>query len=108
MDHHKQMLAMRRAAGLSQRELAEKIGKTHATVGYVERGENETTLETAIAWAEACGFRLRWEADPEAVTDSDGRSVLAARLMRVVGAADKRTLAMLKALADAELSHRGE
>jgi transcriptional regulator with XRE-family HTH domain len=47
---------LRKRAGLSLRQLADKVGKSHVAVGDAERDKRSSVaLETAIACAESCG-----------------------------------------------------
>jgi Predicted transcriptional regulator with C-terminal CBS domains len=48
----------RRAAGLSQRELAERAGVNQAMVSRLEAGSRLPRLETLLALAEATGHAL--------------------------------------------------
>lgn len=51
---------LRAERGMSRHELAEKVGVNRQTIGYVERGEYNPSLELAFRIAEA--FRLPIEA----------------------------------------------
>ena len=48
----------RRSAGLSQQELAVRLGTTLSAVSRWERGHDEPRLSSLRAVAQACGFRL--------------------------------------------------
>jgi DNA-binding XRE family transcriptional regulator len=50
--------AFRRAAGLSQAELADKAGIHRRTVIKIERGERDPQWETAVALAHALGLEV--------------------------------------------------
>lgn len=43
----------RKAAGMSQNELAEKVGMHYAYIGQVERGEKNMTIKTLCRISEA-------------------------------------------------------
>ena len=61
----------RRRAGLSQRELAERLGTTQSSIARMESGAVSPTFATLRSAIEACGFEIRvglGERDPE--TDS--------------------------------------
>ncbi len=61
----------RRRAGLSQRELAERLGTTQSSIARMESGAISPTFATLRSAIEACGFEIRiglGESDPE--TDS--------------------------------------
>lgn len=59
-DYRGRLHAARAAAGLSQRDLAERIGCSHSTVGQIETGARHLTAPTAFRWAAACGVSLDW------------------------------------------------
>jgi transcriptional regulator with XRE-family HTH domain len=50
-----ELRAMRVRAGLSQSELAQRIGSYRPIVGRIERGLHPATLETCWRIADACG-----------------------------------------------------
>ncbi len=61
----------RRRAGLTQRELAERLGTTQSSIARMESGVVSPTFATLRCAIEACGFEIRvglGEPDPE--TDS--------------------------------------
>jgi transcriptional regulator with XRE-family HTH domain len=61
----------RRRAGLTQRELAERLGTTQSSIARMESGVVSPTFATLRSAIEACGFEIRvglGEPDPE--TDS--------------------------------------
>ena len=69
---------MRRAAGLSQRALAQRGGTSAPTIAAYEAGVKEPRLTTLDRLAEAAGFRLRIEVEPAATVDlqrTDRRSL---------------------------------
>lgn len=51
----RELLRLRRLAGLDQRVIAELIGSSQAMVSRVERAEKSLPLPTVLAWGEACG-----------------------------------------------------
>lgn len=51
---------MRAAAGMNQRQLADKLGREHSFVGRIETGERRVDIVEFFWIAEACGQ------DPEA------------------------------------------
>lgn len=57
---HKALLTLlkdaRREAGMTQRELAEHLGKTQAHIWKVETGERRIDPVECAAWAQACGL----------------------------------------------------
>lgn len=57
----------RRAAGLTQRELAERTGISPSSIARVERGRMEPTLDLLERLVEGCGQELRIQ-----VTDIEG------------------------------------
>src|SRR6185312_1133875 len=52
------VLMARRRAGLTQRELAERLGLRQATIARWERGDRQVGFEDVEAVAAACGLRL--------------------------------------------------
>lgn len=46
-------------SGLTQEELAERLGVSQATVSAIERGDQRVTVLQLIDWAEALGFDPR-------------------------------------------------
>ena len=69
---------MRRAAGLSQRALAQRGGTSAPTIAAYEAGDKEPRLTTLDRLAGAAGFRLRIELAPAAAVDlqrTDRRSL---------------------------------
>lgn len=48
----------RKAAGLTQKELAEKIGTKQTYIAQLERGRRNITLATIEKYARACGKRI--------------------------------------------------
>ena len=48
----------RKSAGLTQRQLAEKIGKKREYVAMLEKGETDMQLSTFIMMSEALGLKL--------------------------------------------------
>ena len=69
--------SVRRAAGLSQRELAERIGTTQSAVSRWEAGRDEPRLSTLGAILTACGQRLFLNAEPDDVDRAQIRQQLA-------------------------------
>lgn len=60
----------RRAAGLKQSELAEKIGVAVVTIGQYERGKREPNIDMIIELSEALGVSVTYLLG---VTDENGR-----------------------------------
>jgi transcriptional regulator with XRE-family HTH domain len=52
------VLMARRRAGLTQRELADRLGLRQATIARWERGDRQVGIEDIEAVAEACGLHL--------------------------------------------------
>jgi transcriptional regulator with XRE-family HTH domain len=85
----------RRRAGLTQVELAVRLGKSQSEVGRWERGETKPSFETLQRIVHACGLELTASlsvADDSYVPDIDQMLALSAR-ERVVRGAD-RAIAM--------------
>jgi transcriptional regulator with XRE-family HTH domain len=55
----RQLRELRLRAGLSQRQLGEKIGLTNAAVSMIEGGSRDTGTSNVEAWAEICGGTLQ-------------------------------------------------
>ncbi len=53
-----QLYKTRHEAGLSQRELAKRMGTSQAYIASLERGRKNVTLETLSKFAAACGKNL--------------------------------------------------
>lgn len=49
----------RRRAGLTQVELAERVGTTQSAIARVERGQGRPTLERISELLAACGFEVQ-------------------------------------------------
>ena len=49
---------IRKKAGLSQKQIAEKMNTNQATVAKLERGKRNMTIDTIERYAIACGARL--------------------------------------------------
>ena len=52
------LIRARQRAGLSQRELAERMGRSQAVVSRLESAEHSPRIETLMEYAEACGYRI--------------------------------------------------
>ncbi len=50
-----ELIAMRQRAGLTQRDLAARLGLRHTWVGKSEQGERRVDLLELFAWCRACG-----------------------------------------------------
>jgi DNA-binding XRE family transcriptional regulator len=57
---HNRLAVLRTERGLSRRQLADKLGINYQTIGYIERGDYNPSLELALTIAEL--FRLPIEA----------------------------------------------
>ncbi len=49
---------LRRRAGITQRELAARVGKPQSMIARWERGHDEPRLDALVAIAHACGVEL--------------------------------------------------
>lgn len=58
---------LRAGAGMSQAELAERIGTTQSAVSRWERGHDEPRLSTITVIATACGHRMTMAVEPDGV-----------------------------------------
>jgi transcriptional regulator with XRE-family HTH domain len=59
------ILMARRRAGLTQRELADRLGLRQATIARWERGDRQVAVEDVEAVAAACGLHLEAHLVPE-------------------------------------------
>ena len=57
---HNRLAVLRAERGLSRKQLADKLGINYQTVGYIERGDYNPSLELTLTIAEL--FRLPVEA----------------------------------------------
>ena len=57
---HNRLAVLRAERGLSRKQLADKLGINYQTIGYIERGDYNPSLELALTIAEL--FRLPIEA----------------------------------------------
>lgn len=57
---YNRLAVLRAERGLSRRQLADKLGINYQTIGYIERGDYNPSLELALSMAEL--FRLPVEA----------------------------------------------
>jgi DNA-binding XRE family transcriptional regulator len=53
---HNRLAVMRAEAGLTRKELADALGVNYQTIGYLERGEYNPSLELALRIAEHFGL----------------------------------------------------
>jgi len=53
---HNRLAVLRAERGLSRKQLADKLGINYQTIGYIERGDYNPSLELALTIAEL--FRL--------------------------------------------------
>jgi len=70
----KRLLALRKAAGLTQRELGAKLSISHSRISYYETGESQIDADALPRFAEALGvgpsafFEEATEQDPQRAT----------------------------------------
>lgn len=55
---HNRLALMRTNFGLSRQELADKVGINYQTVGFIERGDYQPSLELAFKIARAFGVEV--------------------------------------------------
>lgn len=63
MDGHELVREARRRAGLTQADLAARVGTTQSAIARLERGATSLTLERATRLVRACGFDLEVRID---------------------------------------------
>ncbi|CAM3703472.1 Antitoxin HigA [Vibrio aerogenes CECT 7868] len=56
----KTLLAMRETAGLTQLQVAERMGTKEANISRLEKGNGNPTLKTLAKYAHACGCELEF------------------------------------------------
>ncbi len=69
--------AARRAAGLTQTDLAKRVGSTQSAVSRWEAGRDDPRLTTLAAIVRACGQRLSLLTEPDDVDRAQIRQQLA-------------------------------
>lgn len=52
------LIGARQRAGLTQRELARRMGRSQAVVSRLESAEHSPRIETLLEYAEACGHQI--------------------------------------------------
>lgn len=52
------LVSLRKRAGLTQTQLAEKMGYEQPFISQLERGASDINGEQLAAWCRACGYRL--------------------------------------------------
>ena len=67
----------RRFAGISQQQLADRVGTTQSAVSRWERGHDEPRIGTLSRILTACGLRLVLAAEPDDVDRAQIRQQLA-------------------------------
>jgi ribosome-binding protein aMBF1 (putative translation factor) len=63
------LAAQRQAAGLSQTEVAARMGTSQSAVARLEAGESDLRLSTLERYAAAVGSQVSWRLDPAAGED---------------------------------------
>jgi DNA-binding Xre family transcriptional regulator len=66
------LTAQRRSAGLSQTEIAARMGTSQSAVARLETGDADVRVSTLERYAAAIGSELAWQAGPSAT--EEGRS----------------------------------
>ncbi|KMJ46483.1 helix-turn-helix transcriptional regulator [Xenorhabdus khoisanae] len=54
------LLSMRKEAGLTQQQVAERMGTKESNISRLEKGKSNPTLNTLLSYAKACGFQLNF------------------------------------------------
>ncbi|WP_070971806.1 helix-turn-helix domain-containing protein [Vibrio sonorensis] len=52
------LLSMRESAGLTQQQVAERMGTKEANISRLEKGTGNPTVKTLMKYAKACGCQL--------------------------------------------------
>jgi transcriptional regulator with XRE-family HTH domain len=58
------LLAMREKSGLSQAELAQRMGTNKSSICRLEKGNTDPSLSTLKKYAKACGFQITMDFHP--------------------------------------------
>lgn len=93
----KDLAAARIAAGFTQRQLADRLGTTTATVSRWETGERAISLSAAHEWARSCGGELRLDLPGASLSDVDPLERDLIDLLPVLDADRRSDLAVLVA-----------
>lgn len=64
-----QVILYRTRQGISQAELAKRVGTSHSAISRLESGEHASTVETLRRVAHALGQHLRIELEPEPLVE---------------------------------------
>lgn len=92
----RQVQGLREAKGLTQEQLADRIGRSVDTVGNIERGVNATRIEVAYQIATELGVRLPDLFTFEAPEPAEvGRSAAGTALIELLDDCDDRTASIL-------------
>jgi transcriptional regulator with XRE-family HTH domain len=67
------LTAQRRSAGLSQTEVAARMGTSQSAVARLETGEADVRVSTLERYAAAIGSQLAWHARPGQVRPGEGQ-----------------------------------
>ncbi len=96
---------LREARGLTQEQLAARIGRSVDTVSNIERGLNATRLETAHQLATAFGVRLRdlFDLDDELEPAERERHRALEAINELLGDRDPATIARIRDLIEVGL-----
>ena len=88
---------LRESVGLTQEQLAERIGRSVDTVSNIERGVNATRIEVAYQIAVAVGVRLPdlFAFEPMPATASPADRLVTTSFRRLIEAADDETATRL-------------
>lgn len=62
---------IRKAAGMTQTELAEKIGKARGWANDIESGRINLNVQFVTKWAEVCGYAVEWNFVPLGEEDTE-------------------------------------
>ncbi|MDI7855091.1 helix-turn-helix domain-containing protein [Vibrio parahaemolyticus] len=54
------LLSMREEAGLTQQQVAERMGTKEGNISRLEKGKGNPTLKTLFGYAKACGCQLNF------------------------------------------------
>jgi transcriptional regulator with XRE-family HTH domain len=73
LDVSEAIMRLRRLRGLTQEELAERIGTQQPAIARIERGASNTTLATLVKLADALGTTVRIDLDPVELLDQEPR-----------------------------------
>ena len=94
----------RRRAGLTQGELAHRIGTTQSAVARIERGRTEPGLRRVQAFVRACGLEMEVRIVPE---DDSSWGIAQGNLRRSLDERIEQNTAWVRSIREARAAREG-